>query len=88
MHVARRHALQLIQLEQSLHIFHELAVQRWFLAHPTLLHWTNRIYSFIHIPGTILFLVGLYYYTTTTQARTRAHRTLPLANKPDRKSVV
>lgn len=77
MHVARRHALQLIQLEQSLHIFHELAVQRWFLAHPTLLHWTNRIYSFIHIPGTILFLVGLYYYTTTTQARTRAHRTLP-----------
>ncbi|XTI87424.1 hypothetical protein V2W45_1342277 [Cenococcum geophilum] len=81
-HVARRHALQLIQLEQSLHIFHELAVQRWFLAHPTLLHWTNRIYSFIHIPGTILFLVGLYYYTTTTQARTRAHRTLPLANKP------
>lgn len=65
-HVARRHALQLIRLEQSLHIFHELAVQRWFLAHPTLLHWTNRIYSFIHIPGTILFLVGLYYYTTTT----------------------
>ena len=82
MHVARRHALQLIQLEQSLHIFHELAVQRWFLAHPTLLHWTNRIYSFIHIPGTILFLVGLYYYTTTTPARTRAHRTLPLPNKP------
>ena len=36
------------------------------MAHPTLLHWTNRIYSFIHIPGTILFLVGLYYYTTTT----------------------
>ncbi|OCL03966.1 hypothetical protein AOQ84DRAFT_226676, partial [Glonium stellatum] len=44
-HVARRHALQLIHLEQSLHLFHELAVQRWFLAHPTLLHWTNRLYS-------------------------------------------
>lgn len=26
--------------------------------------WTNRIYSFIHIPGTILFLVWLYYYVT------------------------
>ena len=27
--------------------------------------WTTRIYSFIHIPGTILFLVWLYFYTTT-----------------------
>jgi hypothetical protein len=26
--------------------------------------WINRIYSFIHIPGTILFLVWLYNYTT------------------------
>ncbi|KAH7083677.1 integral membrane protein [Paraphoma chrysanthemicola] len=63
--VARRHALQLIHLEQRLHIFHELSVQAWFLQHPFLMHWTNRIYSFIHIPGTILFLVWLYFYTTT-----------------------
>jgi hypothetical protein len=63
--VARRHALQLIHLEQRLHIFHELSVQHWFLRHPFLMHWTNRIYSFIHIPGTILFLVWLFYYTTT-----------------------
>lgn len=62
--VARRHALQLIHLEQRLHIFFELDVQRWFLHHPLLLHWTNRIYSFIHIPGTILFLVFLFFYTT------------------------
>ena len=27
--------------------------------------WTTRTYSFIHIPGTILFLVWLYYYTNT-----------------------
>ena len=26
--------------------------------------WTTRAYSFIHIPGTILFLVWLFYYTT------------------------
>jgi hypothetical protein len=26
--------------------------------------WINRTYSFIHIPGTILFLVMLYYYTS------------------------
>ncbi|KAF1943752.1 integral membrane protein [Clathrospora elynae] len=74
--VARRHALQLINIEQSLHIFFELDVQAWFLAHPFLLHWTNRIYSFIHIPGTILFLVWLFYYTTT-----RPPIDLPLHNK-------
>jgi hypothetical protein len=75
--VARRHALQLIHLEQSLHLFHELSVQRWFLKHAFLMHWTNRIYSFIHIPGTILFLISLFYYTTT-----RNRLDLPLHNKP------
>ncbi|KAL1616781.1 hypothetical protein SLS54_008173 [Diplodia seriata] len=63
--VARKHALQIIHLEQKLHIFWELPVQRFFLQYPTLMTWINRIYSFIHIPGTILFLVGLYYFTTT-----------------------
>jgi len=75
--VARKHALQIIHLEQRLHIFLELPVQHWFLKHPTLLHWTNRTYSFIHIPGTIAFLVGLYYYTTL---RRRAS-SLPIPNK-------
>lgn len=75
--VARQHALQLIHLEQRLHIFHELDIQHWFLKHPFLMHWTNRIYSFIHIPGTILFLVWLFYYTTT-----RNQLELPLPNKP------
>ncbi|KZF25945.1 hypothetical protein L228DRAFT_235072 [Xylona heveae TC161] len=63
--VARNHALQVIHLEQKLHIFWELPIQHFFLKHPFLLTWINRIYSFIHIPGTILFLVWLYYYTTT-----------------------
>jgi len=75
--VARRHALQVIHLEQRLHIFFELPIQHWLLKHSFLLHWTNRIYSFIHIPGTILFLVWLYYYTTT-----RNRLDLPLPNKP------
>lgn len=69
-HVARKHALQLIKLEQRLHTFHELSVQGFFLKHPLVMTWINRIYSFIHIPGTILFLVWLYYYTTT---RNRLH---------------
>ncbi|RDA88234.1 hypothetical protein CP532_0321 [Ophiocordyceps camponoti-leonardi (nom. inval.)] len=63
--VARKHALQLIHLEQRLGIFLELPVQKWFLARPLLLHWINRTYSFIHIPGTIFFLVCLFYITTT-----------------------
>ncbi|KAF2434013.1 integral membrane protein [Tothia fuscella] len=62
-HVARKHALQLIHLEESLHIFWEVGIQRFFLQYPTLMVWINRTYSFIHIPGTILFLVYLYYYT-------------------------
>ncbi|KAF2087967.1 integral membrane protein [Saccharata proteae CBS 121410] len=64
-HVARKHALQLIHIEQKLHLFFELDIQHFFLRHPFLMTWINRIYSFIHIPGTILFLVWLFYYTTT-----------------------
>lgn len=67
--VARRHALQLIHLEQRLNIFCEVPVQKWFLARPVLMHWINRVYSFIHIPGTIFFLVVLYHLTTTRKRR-------------------
>lgn len=61
---AREHALQVIHVEQSLGIFVEPAIQAWFLTHPTLMKYTNKTYSFIHIPGTILFLIVLYYFTT------------------------
>jgi hypothetical protein len=61
---AREHALQLIHVEQRLGIFIEPAVQRWFLESPTLMRWTNKTYSFIHIPGTILYLIILYHVTT------------------------
>ncbi|RFU33759.1 hypothetical protein B7463_g2546, partial [Scytalidium lignicola] len=64
-HAARKHALQVIAWEQSLGIFHELGVQQWFMAQPFLMTWINRIYSFIHIPGSIAFLVWLFYYTNT-----------------------
>jgi hypothetical protein len=64
-HTARLHALQLIHLEKRLHIFWEPAIQQYFLRYPALMHWINRTYSFIHIPGTILFLIWLYYTTIT-----------------------
>jgi hypothetical protein len=63
--VARRHALQLIRAEEMLGIFWELRIQHWFIRHPSALTCINWIYSFIHIPGTIAFLVWLYYYTIT-----------------------
>lgn len=63
--IARRHALQLIQAEEWLGIFWEPKIQRFFLRHPLIMTWINGIYSFIHIPGTIAFLVWLYYYTVT-----------------------
>ncbi|CAI7657069.1 uncharacterized protein N7487_009662 [Penicillium crustosum] len=62
--VARRHALQLIVIEENLGIFWETLIQRRFLRQPLVMPWINWIYSFIHIPGTIAFLVWLYYYTT------------------------
>lgn len=63
--VARRHALQVIRVEEKLGIFWEVPIQRYFMRHPLVMTWINWIYSFIHIPGTIAFLVGLYYYTIT-----------------------
>ncbi|KAK6072896.1 integral membrane protein [Seiridium cupressi] len=63
--VARHHALQLIALEKRLQIFWEPHIQRAFMQHETMMHWINRIYSYIHIPGTIFFLGFLYFYTIT-----------------------
>ncbi|KAL1963848.1 hypothetical protein VTN77DRAFT_7779 [Rasamsonia byssochlamydoides] len=62
---ARKHALQLVQIERALGLFCELEIQHFFMRHPQLMSWTNWVYSFIHIPGTIFFLIWLYYYTTT-----------------------
>lgn len=64
-HVARKHALQLIEIEKNLHIFWELPIQRFFMGFTNLMPWINYLYTFIHIPGTIAYLVWLYYYTIT-----------------------
>ncbi|RJE18602.1 integral membrane protein [Aspergillus sclerotialis] len=63
--VARKHALQLIRVEEKLGIFWEVDIQKLFLRHGKLMTVINWLYSFIHIPGSIAFLVWLYYYTTT-----------------------
>jgi hypothetical protein len=63
--VARSHALQVIWLERRLGIFIEQPIQAWFLQFPSAIYWVNRIYSFVHLPFTITFLVGLYWFTIT-----------------------
>lgn len=62
---ARHHALQVIWLEEKLGLFVEAPIQQLFLQRRLLMNSINWIYSFIHIPGTIAFLVWLYYYNIT-----------------------
>lgn len=57
--------MQLIRIEEKLGIFWEVDIQKLFLRHGKLMTVINWLYSFIHIPGSIAFLVWLYYYTTT-----------------------
>ncbi|KAI5285801.1 hypothetical protein KEM55_000502, partial [Ascosphaera atra] len=80
--VARKHALQVIKVEQALKIFLEPTVQGAILARPGLLKWINWLYSFIHIPGTIAFLVWLYYYTTTCNRAERDARGTSFSGTP------
>ncbi|KAL4913809.1 hypothetical protein BDW62DRAFT_156883 [Aspergillus aurantiobrunneus] len=80
--VARKHALQVIQIEQALGLFWEVPIQQFFLRHPLLMRWTNWIYSFIHIPGTIAFLVWLYYYTITKNRSDGYQRVGPRSGSP------
>ena len=63
--MARNHAIQLIEVEKRWHIFWELPIQQFFMSYPRLMIGINWLYSFIHIPGTIAFLVWLFYYTIT-----------------------
>ncbi|OCH94532.1 hypothetical protein OBBRIDRAFT_125010 [Obba rivulosa] len=76
---ARLHALKLIHIEQRLGLFIEPAIQGFFLTRPAPLAVVNKIYSFIHIPGTISFLAWLYYYTPTAIYESR-RRTLATCN--------
>jgi len=62
---ARKHALQVIAMEERLRIFWELDIQRFFMRNQFVMTWINRTYSFIHIPGSIAFLAWLFYYTNT-----------------------
>ncbi|KAF2873476.1 hypothetical protein BDV95DRAFT_470471, partial [Massariosphaeria phaeospora] len=63
--IARAHAEQTVHLEHRLQLFSELPIHNYFLRHPLLLRWANEITASMHMHATIIFLVGLFYYTTT-----------------------
>lgn len=46
-------------------MFWELQIQHFFMQNQFIMTWINRVYSFIHIPGSIAFLIWLFYYTNT-----------------------
>ena len=75
--------MELIEIEKKLHIFWELPIQRFFMGFTNLMPWINYLYSFIHIPGTITFLVGLHYYTITRN-RLVQHRDVCLIGRAER----
>lgn len=68
---AEKHALQVIAAEEYLHIFWEIPIQQFFIKNTFLITWINRIYSFIHIPGSIAFLIWLFYYTNSRNGFTK-----------------
>ena len=60
---SRHHALQVVWLEQHMHFFWEKSIQQFVMQFPNLMWWLIRVYSYVHIPATITFLVSLYYYS-------------------------
>jgi hypothetical protein len=76
---AKEHAVSLINLEKKLGIFHELDIQRFFMAHPFWLGILNRVYSYIHIPGTVTFFVW-FYYTQKFDVYAPVRRAMTLTN--------
>src|SRR6185295_19159269 len=52
--------LNLIKLEQRLHLYHELTMQSWILDHYWLIKLMNWVYFWGHMPLVILAAVWLY----------------------------
>jgi len=57
---ARRHALEVIDLERRLGTFHEAAVQHWFLRWPDFIRFWNVFYGTAHFIVTVGALVYLF----------------------------
>jgi len=58
--LARRHAVQIIELEQWLGTFHEESIQDWFLRWPNFVKFWNIFYGTAHFVVTVVALVYLF----------------------------
>ncbi|MDI3339026.1 MAG: phosphatase PAP2 family protein [Sphaerobacter sp.] len=56
---ATANARTVIALERAIGLYWEPQVQAWVLAHPALIGALNWIYSYVHLPGTLLFGLGV-----------------------------
>ncbi|KAJ5557128.1 hypothetical protein N7494_001043 [Penicillium frequentans] len=83
--VARDHAINILDLEQQsarwIFPIKEVDFQSFFIQnHPAILTVFNRIYSLVHIPGTVLFLSWYYYAAKDHASFAVARRTMTLGN--------
>ncbi|KIW74679.1 hypothetical protein Z517_11449 [Fonsecaea pedrosoi CBS 271.37] len=84
--LAQDHAILILDIEHKswlsfLFPIRENDFQAWFLGgHLTAMTFLNRIYSLVHIPGTVAFLSWYYYAAPTHSAFATVRRTMTLGN--------
>ncbi|KAA8645013.1 hypothetical protein EYZ11_008107 [Aspergillus tanneri] len=83
--VAQNHAIDILNFEHksffSFLFIEESEFQSFFMTnHPSIMTFFNRIYSLVHIPGTVLFLSWYYYAAEDHNAFAVARRTMTLGN--------
>jgi hypothetical protein len=84
--LAQDHGLLILWIEQKswlsfLFPIHEADFQAWFLnGHLTAMTFLNRIYSLVHIPGTVAFISWYYYAAPNHTTFSTVRRTMTLGN--------
>jgi hypothetical protein len=77
--IAQKHGIAILDLEARLGLRIELAVQHWVMRSPFWMDTLNKIYSYVHIPATLLFMVYFYKFAAPPVFR-RVRRTLVTCN--------
>ncbi|KAJ5982714.1 hypothetical protein N7451_012814 [Penicillium sp. IBT 35674x] len=84
--VAQKHGEDILNFEHAstfsfLFPIQESAFQSYFMAnHPFLMTFFNRIYSIVHIPGTVLFLGWYYHEAPNSETFASVRRTMTMGN--------
>ncbi|KAF2164453.1 hypothetical protein M409DRAFT_25330 [Zasmidium cellare ATCC 36951] len=83
---AQNHALSILSVEHLswlnfLFPLREVNLQQWFMhGHQDLLTFLDRLYSLIHIPGSMAFVVWYYYVAPSHATFATVRRTMTLTN--------